>query len=297
MKRTNLVLDGRRLVQATQGLGAKTYSAAGNIALKEVIRLRFLSIHPRHSKHMQNRIGVGLWALGLWWLTCANCNVLWAGHESQVTFVISPNPALMDDRVTIKVVLMAGSLYPEINGVVGVSSSHVLWEGATAKMLPGGPAWTHGGKPLPYVPFHIGAGFAARYFWSGVSGHPLSLKPMFIDSLSRVDTDDAQIAVERIHGPVLLASGGDDREWPSTLMSARAMDRLRRNHHPYSDEHLSYEGVGHWIPSAYLPTGGLRGLIADEIGGGPAATARAQSQCWPKMLQFLTAIPSQRDTR
>lgn len=203
---------------------------------------------------------------------------------------------IIGDSRGAEAALLAGSMYPEINGVVGVSSSHVLWEGATAKMLPGGPAWTYGDKLLPYVPFHIGAGFAGRYLWSSVSGSPLSLKPMFLDSLSRVATDDVQIAVERIRGPVLLASGGDDRRWPSALMSARAMDRLRRNHHPYSDEHLSYEGVGHWIPSAYLPTAGLRGRIANEIGGAPEATARAQSQWWPKMLQFLAAIPSQRAT-
>jgi hypothetical protein len=40
MKRTNLVLDEHLLAQATQVLAAKTYSAAVNTALEEVIRLR-----------------------------------------------------------------------------------------------------------------------------------------------------------------------------------------------------------------------------------------------------------------
>src|ERR1700674_5426525 len=53
---------------------------------------------------MQNRTGIGPWAVGLCLLSCVNCNVLWADHGPQVTFVISPNPALMDERVTIKVV-------------------------------------------------------------------------------------------------------------------------------------------------------------------------------------------------
>jgi pimeloyl-ACP methyl ester carboxylesterase len=189
--------------------------------------------------------------------------------------------------------LIAGSMYPQVNGVVGVSSSHVRWEGATAGMRPGGPAWTYADKPLPYVPFHIGPGFAARYMWSSISGSPLALEPMFVDSLSRIRADDVQIAVERIRGPVLLASGANDRKWPSEWMCARAMDRLRRNQHPYSDDHVSYQGAGHWIPSAYLPTGGLRGRIADEIGGTPEATAKVQPQWWPRMLQFLNAIPSQ----
>jgi hypothetical protein len=123
--------------------------------------------------------------------------------------------------------LMVGSTYEEINAVIGVSSTHVRWEGATAKMRPGGPAWTYGGSPLPYVPFHIGPGFAIRYLWSSVIGSPLSLEPMFVASLSRVRADDVQIAVERIRGPVLLASGANDRKWPSALMSARAIERLR----------------------------------------------------------------------
>jgi BAAT / Acyl-CoA thioester hydrolase C terminal/Acyl-CoA thioester hydrolase/BAAT N-terminal region len=193
--------------------------------------------------------------------------------------------------------LIVGSLYPEINGVAGVSSSHVRWEGATARELPGGPAWTYRDKPLPYVPFQIGAGFAARYLWSSIFRGPLSLRPMFIDSLSRADSDDVQIAVERIHGPVLLASGGDDRKWPSALMSARAMERLRQNHHPYPDEQVSYEGAGHWLPSSYLPTSGLRGRMAEEIGGTPEASARVQAQWWPKLLRFLAEIPSQSGAR
>jgi hypothetical protein len=54
MKRTNLVLDERLLVQATQVLAAKTYSAAVNTALEEVIRLRKIQSIP-------NFFGSGIW--------------------------------------------------------------------------------------------------------------------------------------------------------------------------------------------------------------------------------------------
>jgi hypothetical protein len=47
MKRTNLVLDERLLVQATQVLAAKTYSAAVNTALEEVIRVRKIQSIPQ----------------------------------------------------------------------------------------------------------------------------------------------------------------------------------------------------------------------------------------------------------
>jgi pimeloyl-ACP methyl ester carboxylesterase len=129
--------------------------------------------------------------------------------------------------------LIIGSTYPDVGGVVAMSASHVRWEGATAKLFPGGPAWTYGGKPLPYVPFHISPTFAIRYLWASATGRPISLRPMFIDSLGHTAGDDVEIPVERIRGPVLLGSGGDDRKWPSALMSRRVIDRLRRNRHPY----------------------------------------------------------------
>ncbi|MCW5980549.1 MAG: type II toxin-antitoxin system VapB family antitoxin [Bryobacteraceae bacterium] len=47
MKRTNLVLDERLLEEATRVLSARTYSAAVNTALEEVIRLRKIQSLPR----------------------------------------------------------------------------------------------------------------------------------------------------------------------------------------------------------------------------------------------------------
>jgi len=46
MKRTNLVLDGDLLEEATRVLGVKTYSAAVNTALAEVLRIRKLLSLP-----------------------------------------------------------------------------------------------------------------------------------------------------------------------------------------------------------------------------------------------------------
>jgi hypothetical protein len=54
MKRTNLVLDEQLLRQAVQVLAAKTYSAAVNTALEEVIRIRKIQSLPGF-------IGSGIW--------------------------------------------------------------------------------------------------------------------------------------------------------------------------------------------------------------------------------------------
>jgi Arc/MetJ family transcription regulator len=54
MKRTNLVLDEGLLREATRVLGAKTYSAAVNQAMEEVIRIRKVQSLPEF-------FGQGLW--------------------------------------------------------------------------------------------------------------------------------------------------------------------------------------------------------------------------------------------
>lgn len=47
MKRTNLVLDPHLLDEAIRVLGAKTYSAAVNVALEEVLRMRRIQSLPQ----------------------------------------------------------------------------------------------------------------------------------------------------------------------------------------------------------------------------------------------------------
>lgn len=54
MKRTNLVLDEQLLKEATKVLAARTYSAAVNTALEEVIRLRKIQSLPTF-------FGSGIW--------------------------------------------------------------------------------------------------------------------------------------------------------------------------------------------------------------------------------------------
>lgn len=54
MKRTNLVLNAQLLDEATRVLQAKTYSAAVNAALAEVLRMRRIQSLPQF-------FGRGLW--------------------------------------------------------------------------------------------------------------------------------------------------------------------------------------------------------------------------------------------
>jgi dienelactone hydrolase len=184
--------------------------------------------------------------------------------------------------------LLVAATYSDVKAVVARSPSHVLWEGVTARHFPGGPAWTYGGKPLPYVPNRIPWWFAARYAWDTLARDPLRQTPLFLYDLEVFgDTSRVEIPVENIHGPVLLLSGKDDQIWPSSLMATRLMERLRRHRHPYGDQHLAYDGVGHPIPFDYVPTAGSRQGTTLMVGGTPEGTALAQADSWPKILCFL----------
>jgi Arc/MetJ family transcription regulator len=54
MKRTNLVLDEELLKKVTHALGVKTYSAAVNLSLAEILRVRKVQALPEF-------FGKGLW--------------------------------------------------------------------------------------------------------------------------------------------------------------------------------------------------------------------------------------------
>ena len=54
MKRTNLVLDPQALEEAVRVLGVKTYSAAVNLALREIVRIRKV-------QGLRQFFGSGLW--------------------------------------------------------------------------------------------------------------------------------------------------------------------------------------------------------------------------------------------
>lgn len=157
--------------------------------------------------------------------------------------------------------LLLGATYPQLKAVISYVGSGVVFPGYTRNPQDLRPAWTYQSTPVPY-------------------------------SLSPEDADQATIAVERIDGPVLLISGGDDRQWPSTQLSKIAIARLEQHDHPYTFEHLAYEGAWHFIGIPYLPARGeaythpVSG-VRYAIGGTPEANARASIDSWARALAFL----------
>ena len=192
--------------------------------------------------------------------------------------------------------LLLAATFPEIAAVVAYVPSGVVHAGIAA--TPAGSAqrsaWTHRGKPLPFVPPPLaGPPSGPATESSAPDDAALELTPMFLRSLeNRSAVEAAAIPVERIRGPVLLLSGEDDRLWPSPVLAELAVARLAA--HGHAATHLRYPAAGHMIGPVGLPATvntilhPLRGR-AMALGGTPAGNAAAASDSWPRVVQFLRA--------
>jgi pimeloyl-ACP methyl ester carboxylesterase len=187
--------------------------------------------------------------------------------------------AVMGTSRGAEAALLLGARHPEIDAVVSVSGSGVVWAGLSSDR-PQRSAWTSGGEPLPFVPYDDS--------WEPEPGDdPLELVGMYEQSLEayadRVPA--ARVPVERIAGEVLLIAGGDDRLWPSLDL---AEDVLRRR-----------DAAG--LPTTIVshPDAGHRLLLPGEEvpppprlvhGGTPGADAELGRRAWPHLQRLLRLV-------
>jgi dienelactone hydrolase/uncharacterized protein (DUF2141 family) len=174
-------------------------------------------------------------------------------------------------------VLLLATRNPDVRAVVAVAPSGVVWQGINYGSGAPKSAWTSGGQPLAYVP-PVGALYK-----------PDSMKDMFVAALPEADRrPETQIPIEKINGPVLFLSGGDDHLWPSRQMADQMMARLKAKGfgHPYA--HLTYDGAGHVI-FVGAPDGAMGKVMGQPnamLGGSQEADAKAWADEWPKVLDF-----------
>ncbi|HEY3948835.1 acyl-CoA thioester hydrolase/BAAT C-terminal domain-containing protein [Phenylobacterium sp.] len=185
--------------------------------------------------------------------------------------------------------LYAAATTGGVDAVVARSPSFALWGGVSANHLPGKPAWTVAGKPLPAIPNTLYPGFIAAYLGDRLTGRPVRQTPLFLEDLAHFgDTARVEIPVERIAGPLLLLAGAGDQIWPSAMMAGRIEARRRRFGRAGADQLVVYPGVGHAIPYAYLPVRKRDAAGPFAVGGAPPGETRAQADAWPRILRFLT---------
>jgi dienelactone hydrolase len=160
--------------------------------------------------------------------------------------------------------LQLGALYPQIHAVVAYVPANVRYPSCCDRSM--GPAWTAGGRALAYVlPRNPGAAGQMQ----------------------------AQIAVERIQGPILVISAQDDGVWPSSAMTAAIQQRLKDDHFKYEFVRLDYPHAGHragapaieptWSGEVKHPVSGAE----MNFGGTPEGNAESSLDAIPKVLDFL----------
>jgi dienelactone hydrolase len=180
-----------------------------------------------------------------------------------------------------ELVLLLGSLFPDaVSAVIGYVPSALVHGGqAAADPAVGrdGPAWLYQGQALDHLwNDNKTASWAARDAGRR-NAESISTALQDGDAVQRV-----AIAVEKIRGPVMLLSAGDDAAWPSSLFSRMVQQRLQRLEHPWPVQHLDFENAGHTILLPYIPT-------TYSVDGTPADNAVANEQSWLAVRQFLSA--------
>lgn len=180
--------------------------------------------------------------------------------------------ALMGESRGAELALLIGSLRTDVAGVIAYSPSELRW-GAVGG---GGAAWTLHSMPLAYAQGHYDRAAPMREFTEIFDG-PADAR------------NDAMIAVERIHGPVLLVSSKTDEVWPSARMANDIEARLRANGFPYSVENVQYENASHLL-MGFGP--GLTELHVNQrftmhFGGTAEGTETARNSGWARVEEFL----------
>ena len=177
---------------------------------------------------------------------------------------------------------LAAANDPRLKVVVAIVPGSVVWE-APVPGVPAASMYAVGGIPLPFV--HGPDGTLPKEVLLAKMRESLRNPP-----------SGAIIPVEKIRGAVLLASGQEDRSWPSATMADLIATRLKDKGFTFPFENDVYPGAGHgffaahdssdpWFVALYQRL--MTPAAYPEMGGTTEGNAAAQRDSWPKVLSFL----------
>lgn len=192
--------------------------------------------------------------------------------------------------------LLLGATFPDkVSAVLGYVPSAFVHSGqAAADPAPGlgrdGPGWTLDGQPLVHQwQDNATASWKPYDEATDTRRNANAMRTALGDPAAMAR---ARIPVERIAGPVLLLSGGDDGAWPSDLYSLIVQSSLRAAGHPHEVIWKNWPSAGHSILFPHTPATRIAHRhpvsgIATTMGGTPTANAEANAGAWETALAFV----------
>lgn len=196
---------------------------------------------------------------------------------------LADQPQVLPDRLGVvggskggEAAVLLGSRRPDLRAVVGLTPSHVVWQGFDlgSPWQSVGSTWSSDGVGLPYLP-------NGRYSPGG------DLVDMYRDGLAALsDHPDAVIPVERSTAPYLLVCGEADILWPACEMSQQVAQRAAARGGPPVTV-LSYPDSGHLGVGPPVPIDDPFHKHLADVGGTVEGNAAARADSWPQIVAFL----------
>lgn len=191
---------------------------------------------------------------------------------------------LMGESRGGELVLLLGTLRPDLAGVIAYSPSNFVWAGLDPTFSR--PAWTLHGKPVPCL-------IVRKFSFE----HAVASFKQAIAAATPAERAAATIPVEKIRAPVLLISSRSDNLWPASEMSNAVETRLKSHGFRYAMQNVQYRDASHLL-MGYGPgivRLGMPFMGGFYFGGSPEGTRIARDAGWAKAKDFLARVQAGED--
>ncbi|CAM1369904.1 acyl-CoA thioesterase/bile acid-CoA:amino acid N-acyltransferase family protein [Tenacibaculum xiamenense] len=196
--------------------------------------------------------------------------------------VASSKIALIGRSKGAEYALLYASKYNDINALVSEVGSSVTWSSKRYFKS----SWKYKDKSIPRA--RGGLIEAIRYLKSS-KGKTQSQLPYMLSAFKNTKRiKESLIQVENIKCPILLLSGKDDQQWPSTMMSNQIQARAKQYKFKYEINHYSYENAGHQFDELpFIPQVDFSNIKTWKSGGNFQGNALASIDSWNRIFIFL----------